>query len=128
MVSWILHMSDLHLGKNPALERERLLGLAKWLEGQEFGVDHLVFTGDLIDAPTVLLSCVRKLKREYPDRFSKLRPVADTDAVLAQVEAQGRSASPFTMHRFERPPCTAWSRAAAFSANLLIGSEWSAAM
>lgn len=89
MVSWILHMSDLHLGKNPALERERLLGLAKWLEGQEFGVDHLVFTGDLIDAPTVLLSCVRKLKREYPDRFSKLRPVADTDAVLAQVEAAG---------------------------------------
>ena len=88
-MSCILHMSDLHLGKDLKLEQERLTGLATWLAEQEIHAEYLVFTGDLIDAPSLLPICIRKLKKSFPEQFSGLDQTADANIVLARVSAAG---------------------------------------
>ena len=85
----ILHMSDFHLGKNIKIEKLRLQNLAKWLSTQKIHIDYLVYTGDMIDAPTILSICIRKLKRKYSDLFKGLKQNADNDAILEYVESTG---------------------------------------
>ena len=63
MMSYILHMSDFHFGRDPALERTRLDDLATWIKSNQIHIDYLVFTGDMIDAPTIQTECIRKLKK-----------------------------------------------------------------
>lgn len=88
-MSCILHMSDLHLGKDLKLEQKRLTDLATWLAQQEIHAEYLVFTGDLIDAPSLLPICIRKLKKSFPEQFSGLDQTADANTVLARVSAAG---------------------------------------
>lgn len=110
MMSYILHMSDLHLGRNPELEQKQLTGLATWLTKQKIHATYLVFTGDMIDAPSLLSTCIRKLKRRFPEQFSGLEQTADTDTLLAQVSAAGSDCITFyneqirevTLHSMKR--------------------------
>ena len=88
-MSHILHMSDFHLGKDIKVEKLRLQNLAHWISNQNIHIDYLVYTGDMIDAPTILSVCIRKLKRKYPDQFKALKQNADNNVILEYVESAG---------------------------------------
>ncbi len=90
-MGYILHMSDFHCGKNPTEEKARLTDLAAWITANKIPIDYLVFTGDMIDAPSVLLSCIRKLKKSDPAKFDYLKTTGgvDQDAILTAVRKAG---------------------------------------
>ena len=71
-MGFILHMSDFHLGKNFKTEIERLAELAKWINEQNIRVQYLVFTGDIIDAPTIKEHCLGVMIPKYSDEFRGL--------------------------------------------------------
>ena len=54
----ILHMSDIHYGKNTSLEKEKLATLARWINNEKICVEFLIFTGDMIDAHEVTKECI----------------------------------------------------------------------
>ena len=64
-MSYILHMSDFHFGKNMKIEQGRLDELAMWIENSDINIKYLIFTGDIIDAQVLQADCVKKLKKEY---------------------------------------------------------------
>lgn len=62
----ILHMSDIHYGKNIELEKRRLDALAEWIKKQNIEIKFLIFTGDMIDSREIRNQCVDRLKMEFP--------------------------------------------------------------
>jgi len=90
-MSYILHMSDFHFGRDLELEKQRLTDLATWITENNIPIKYLVFTGDMIDAPTIQVNCVKKLKKTYPTEFSELKPSSDCDIVLSYVRNAGTS-------------------------------------
>lgn len=88
-MSYILHMSDFHFGRDPALERTRLDDLATWIKSNQIHIDYLVFTGDMIDAPTIQTECIRKLKKIDLEKFKNLKPTDDNDIILSHIRAAG---------------------------------------
>lgn len=63
--------------------------LAAWLNASNICVDYLVFTGDIIDAPVVQAECVKKIKKEHPNKLRDLKPGDDSDAVLSFIRTAG---------------------------------------
>ena len=88
-MSSILHMSDFHFGKELEAEKKRLYDLAMWIKESSLQIDCIVFTGDMIDGPTVQSECVRKLKKEFPDLFKGLKLSDDSDTIISAVQTAG---------------------------------------
>lgn len=91
-MSNILHMSDLHLGKSPKTESERLASLACWIASQGICIRYLVFTGDVIDARVITEACIQELVSAYPDEFSDVinESIHDkTDVYLQHIKKIG---------------------------------------
>ena len=94
-MSYILHMSDFHFGRDSELEKSRLMELARWIKNGRIEVDYLVFTGDMVDAPQIQAECVSQLTAKYPELSDKLKD-ADTPAKLrSAIRAEGRCCSDF---------------------------------
>ena len=64
-MSYILHMSDFHFGKNTRIEKARLDELAMWIGNSGINIEYLIFTGDILDAQVLQADCIKKLKKEY---------------------------------------------------------------
>lgn len=88
-MSCILHMSDFHLGKNMKIEKDRLDELAMWIENSDLSIKYLIFTGDIIDAQVLQAECVRKLKKEYSEKFKELKPNDSPNIVVDSIRAAG---------------------------------------
>ncbi len=58
-------MSDLHYGQDTTKEKERLKSLAKWINEQNLNISLLLFTGDFVDAPSIVKECVCIIKDKY---------------------------------------------------------------
>ena len=86
----ILHMSDIHYGKNVDLEKNRLMALAEWLKQENINIKFLIFTGDMIDSFVIKNECIRNLKRKYPS-LCKLSSQASTDEVISAVRKAGEN-------------------------------------
>ena len=69
-MSYILHMSDLHYGQDTTKEKERLKSLAKWINEQNLNISLLLFTGDFVDAPSIVKECV--CKSVFSERFDRI--------------------------------------------------------
>lgn len=65
-MSLILHMSDLHLGRDELKEKENLDILAVYLKEERKSIKYLVFTGDLIDATVIRDKLYDALEKEDP--------------------------------------------------------------
>lgn len=91
-MSYILHMSDFHFGKDLTLEKTRLDDLAIWINSNQIHIDYLVFTGDMIDAPTIQAECIRKIKRTNAEKYKDLNPTDDNDIILKNIRAAGSDA------------------------------------
>ena len=83
-------MSDFHLGKNIVLEKNRLSQLATWLTDRNINVKYLIFTGDMIDAPTVQAQCILKLKKQYPSISEYLKPNTEPNSILPCICSAGK--------------------------------------
>lgn len=88
-MSTILHLSDFHFGRDWNLEEKRLQELASCLNEKGVTINYVIFSGDMIDAPTIQNACVKKLKRAYPDVFKELKPKSSSDVVLAAIRKAG---------------------------------------
>lgn len=84
----ILHMSDIHYGKDIELEKSRLMELAKWINKENISISFLVFTGDMIDSFEIRNQCISILKKKYPV-LDELRPEASTEEVISAVRKAG---------------------------------------
>lgn len=85
----ILHMSDIHYGKNIALEKKRLSELVKWINDEKITVKFLIFTGDMIDAREVTKECINKLKEKYTE-LNNLKKNATVQDVISIANAIGK--------------------------------------
>ena len=85
----ILHMSDLHYGKNPSLEEERLNSLASWIIDRELSIKYVVFTGDMIDAFTIQEECIRRLKKDDPIFSENLKAIGKNIDIISCVRNTG---------------------------------------
>lgn len=94
-MSYILHMSDFHFGKNMKIEQGRLDELAMWIENSDINIKYLIFTGDIIDAQVLQADCVKKLKKEYSEEFKDLKPTDDPNIVLDSIRAAGNDCIDF---------------------------------
>ena len=86
-MSYILHMSDFHFGKNTRIEKARLDELAMWIGNSGINIEYLIFTGDILDAQVLQADCIKKLKKEYPEKFKDLKSTDDSKIVLDSVRA-----------------------------------------
>lgn len=84
----ILHMSDIHYGKDVELEKSRLVTLAEWINKENININFLVFTGDMIDSFEIKNKCIATLKKNYPV-LDKLRPESSTEEVISAVRIAG---------------------------------------
>lgn len=64
----ILHLSDFHLGRNEAIEKEKLEKLSIFLKNRD--IEYLVYTGDIIDANIIAMECYLKMVKKYPEKYS----------------------------------------------------------
>lgn len=83
----ILHMSDIHYGRNTKLEKERLMSLAKYLNDQNIKIKFLVFTGDMIDAFVIRNECIHLLSAKYPSLKNLNLNLPTTDIMPAIINA-----------------------------------------
>ena len=72
-MSYILHMSDFHLGKYPKMEEERLASLAKWINEEKIDIHYMIFTGDVLDARIITEECIFKIFHKHPDIFESIK-------------------------------------------------------
>lgn len=68
----LLHISDLHFGRNKQEEANRIRDLANTIISQGLNIKHVIFTGDVIDARVVIVLTLKKLADEFPGVFSKI--------------------------------------------------------
>jgi len=94
-MSYILHMSDFHLGRDNELEKSRLMELASWIKKAKIEVAYLVFTGDIVDAPLIQAECVKQLTTKYPALFGKLADADSPEKLLPVIWAEGRCCTDF---------------------------------
>lgn len=90
-MSLILHISDLHLGKNEMEETKRISSLAESIINEKLTIKHVVFTGDIIDARSIVILALKKLISEYPDVFARIETSKLSemlDEVLKLVESE----------------------------------------
>ena len=90
-MSLILHISDLHLGKNEMEETKRISSLAETIISEKLAIKHVVFTGDIIDARSIIILTLKKLISEYPDVFARIETSKLSemlDEVLKLVESE----------------------------------------
>ena len=90
-MSLILHISDLHLGKNEMEETKRISSLAETIINEKLAIKHVVFTGDIIDARSIIILTLKKLISEYPDVFTRIETSKLSemlDEVLKLVESE----------------------------------------
>lgn len=59
----ILHISDFHFGINKGNEESKLRALAEFLRDKD--IEYIVYTGDIIDARTVVNKCRDDMEKEY---------------------------------------------------------------
>lgn len=84
----LLHMSDLHLGMQPELEKKRLNQLGTWLNESGISVNYIIFTGDLIDAQTIRNKCIADLAEKY-SVLKDCDPKAPTKTILQTITNLG---------------------------------------
>lgn len=68
----LLHISDLHLGRNKDEEANRIKDLANTIISEGLNIKHVIFTGDVIDARAVIVLTLKKLANEFPEVFLKI--------------------------------------------------------
>lgn len=67
----LLHISDLHLGKNTEMESNRIRTLADIINREHLDIKHVIFTGDIVDARIIVASTLKEVEADYPELFSK---------------------------------------------------------
>lgn len=84
-------MSDFHIGKDKK-EQKKLLGLAEWIKREKLEIECLVFTGDMIDAPSVQDKCIQRIKKEYlsSEAIKNIKKVKDQDELKKILESAGK--------------------------------------
>lgn len=90
-MNYILHMSDFHFGKNQSLEKERLNSLASWILENKIHIEYLIFTGDMIDAPTVQSNCLQRIRKIEPEFAKTLKTITDNDNLLDYIRNKGET-------------------------------------
>lgn len=86
----LLHISDLHLGKNTEVELNRIRTLADIINREHLDIKHVIFTGDIVDARIIVASTLKKVEADYPKLFSKFSLIDSNGAIdenLAVIEA-----------------------------------------
>ncbi len=68
----LLHISDLHLGKNRDEETKRIKDLANAIKNEGLDIQNVIFTGDIIDAREIVVLTLEKLVRERPNDFETI--------------------------------------------------------
>ena len=93
-MSYILHMSDFHFGKNYTLEKNRLFDLAAFIGRKKIKIHSVVFTGDMIDAQSTTKKCIESLKNVCPQLFKDIDTKAkiDIDYIAAIIASRGEDA------------------------------------